>query len=105
VNLAQGSKSNNRKVVPEAAQALDQMKYEVANELGIDMSKIQDGYWGNLTARECGAVGGHMVRKMIAAAEAALIDQVTADVRDSFQQTFQAETEKLMQQKPKPDQF
>ncbi|NLY54922.1 MAG: alpha/beta-type small acid-soluble spore protein [Firmicutes bacterium] len=103
--MAQGAKNKNRKVVPEAAQLLDQMKYEVADELGIDTSKIQDGYWGNLTARECGAVGGHMVRKMIAAAEAALIDQVTADVRRSFQQSFQAESEKLAQQEPKPDQF
>ncbi|MGI6113979.1 MAG: small, acid-soluble spore protein, alpha/beta type, partial [Mahellales bacterium] len=30
------------------------------------------GYWGNLTSRECGAVGGHMVRKMIEQAESQL---------------------------------
>ncbi|MBO8127335.1 MAG: alpha/beta-type small acid-soluble spore protein [Firmicutes bacterium] len=98
--MAEGSKSNNKKVVPEAAKVLDQLKYEVANELGIDTSKIQDGYWGELSARECGAVGGHMVRKMIAAAEQALIDQVTADVRRSFRESFEQENKRLQSQAP-----
>jgi hypothetical protein len=46
---------------------LDQFKYEVARELGIQ--GVEDGYWGDLPSRQCGAVGGHMVRKMIEMAE------------------------------------
>ena len=49
----------------------DKLKYEVASELGIDTSKIQNGYWGHLTSRECGAIGGHMIRKLMATAEEA----------------------------------
>ncbi|HHT37769.1 MAG: small, acid-soluble spore protein, alpha/beta type [Candidatus Wallacebacter cryptica] len=72
--MARGSKSRNRKVVPEAAQAMEKFKYEVASELGIN-PEYQSGYWGNISSRECGAVGGHMVRRMIAAAEQSLINQ------------------------------
>lgn len=71
--MARGSRRNQR-VVPEAAQAMDQFKYEVATELGIN-PEYKTGYWGNISSRECGAVGGHMVRRMIAAAEQSLINQ------------------------------
>lgn len=72
--MAQGSKTSNQRVIPQAAQALDQFKYEVANELGIN-NEYKSGYWGNISSRECGAVGGHMVRRMIAAAEQSLAGQ------------------------------
>jgi len=71
--LARGRRRNQR-LVPEAAQAMDKFKYEVATELGIN-DEYKTGYWGNISSRECGAVGGHMVRRMIAAAEQALINQ------------------------------
>ena len=48
--------------VPEAGAALDNMKYETARELGIN---LKQGYNGDLTARENGSVGGNMVKKMI----------------------------------------
>jgi len=64
--MAQGQ-NGNRVLVREAAQALDQFKYEVAQEIGVQPP--QDGYWGDLPARQCGAVGGHMVRRMIEIAE------------------------------------
>lgn len=51
--------------VREAAQALENLKFEVANELGIDYS----GDLGALPARTHGHIGGNMVRKMIHAAE------------------------------------
>ncbi len=54
---------SNWLVVPEAYQALDQFKYEVASELGIQTP--QNGYWGNMTSRDCGAVGGHITRKLV----------------------------------------
>ncbi len=65
--MAQGSSTGNRALVRGAEKALDQFKYELANELGI--SAAADGYWGDVPARQCGAVGGHMVRKMIEMAE------------------------------------
>lgn len=43
--MARGSKSRNRKVIPEAAQAMEQFKYEVASELGIN-PEYKSGYWG-----------------------------------------------------------
>ncbi len=61
-----GQKSNTL-VNPLAAQAMEKFKYEVANEIGLNVP--QSGYWGELTARDCGAVGGHMVRKMVEAYE------------------------------------
>ncbi|MDF2718270.1 MAG: spore protein [Paenibacillus sp.] len=45
--MAQGqSRSSNTLVVPQANAALDQLKYEVAQELGIAIP--QDGYMGNM---------------------------------------------------------
>lgn len=61
----------NTPVIPEASQALYNFKYEIANEIGI-ANQIQGGYWGNLSSRDCGSVGGHMVRKMIQMAEQSL---------------------------------
>lgn len=64
--VAQGQRGN-RALVPQATQALDSFKYQVAAEIGI--TPPQGGYWGDLPARQCGAVGGHMVRRMIQLAE------------------------------------
>lgn len=58
--------SRNSTSVPEAKNALDRFKYEVASELGVPLS---DGYNGNLTAKQNGSVGGMMVKKMIAEQE------------------------------------
>ncbi|MBE3557001.1 MAG: alpha/beta-type small acid-soluble spore protein [Firmicutes bacterium] len=65
--MARGSGSSNRALVMGAAQALDNFKNEVASELGLQ--GYQDGYWGEIASRDCGAVGGHMVRRMIQLAE------------------------------------
>ncbi|HSW10793.1 MAG TPA: alpha/beta-type small acid-soluble spore protein [Bacillota bacterium] len=70
--MAQGSDRSNRVLVREAGRALDAFKYEVAKELGIDHQRIRGGYWGDLSSRDCGAVGGHMVRRMIQLAEQSL---------------------------------
>ncbi len=56
------SKSRNRVEVPEAKEAMNQFKMEVANELGVPLT---NGYNGNLTSAQNGSVGGEMVRKMI----------------------------------------
>ncbi len=65
--MAQGSQTNRTTVVPGAERALDQFKYEVARDIGVPTPA--DGYWGDLTSRQCGAVGGHMVRRMVQLAE------------------------------------
>ena len=58
--------SSNRAAVPEAKEALNRFKYEVANELGVPLT---EGYNGDLTSRQNGSVGGYMVKKMIEQAE------------------------------------
>jgi len=54
--------SRGSKAVPEARAALDQFKYEVANEIGVP---LKQGYNGDLTSYQNGSVGGYMVKKMI----------------------------------------
>ena len=41
---------------------LENMKFEVAREMGVNMTR---GYNGNLSSAQNGRVGGQMVRKMI----------------------------------------
>ena len=59
--------NNNQKVVPQAKQALNQMKLEIANELG--MTDYQQTDKGNLTARQNGYVGGYMTKRLVEMAE------------------------------------
>ena len=57
---------SNKKVVPEAMDSLERFKYEVANEVGVN---LKQGYNGDLSSKEAGRVGGNMVRKLIEQAE------------------------------------
>ena len=54
--------SSNKKLVPEAKEALDKFKMEAANEVGVN---LKQGYNGDLTSKQAGSVGGQMVKKMI----------------------------------------
>ena len=54
--------NSNRKLVPEAMDSLEKFKYEVANEVGVN---LKNGYNGNISARDAGKIGGNMVKKMI----------------------------------------
>lgn len=58
--------NSNKTNVPEAKEAMDKFKMEVANELGVPLS---NGYNGNLTSAQNGSVGGYMVKKIIEAQE------------------------------------
>ncbi|MBQ9518948.1 MAG: alpha/beta-type small acid-soluble spore protein [Firmicutes bacterium] len=59
--------TNSSKVnVPEAKEAMNRFKYEVANEIGVP---LKQGYNGDLTSAQNGYVGGYMVKKMIEAQE------------------------------------
>jgi len=64
--MARGQRSNTA-LVRGCEPALDRLKYEVAQEIGVQVP--QDGYWGDIPSRLNGAVGGHMVRRMIEQAE------------------------------------
>ena len=56
------SKSSSRMEVPQAKEAMNRFKMEVASELGVN---LKEGYNGDLTSREAGSIGGEMVRQMI----------------------------------------
>lgn len=60
------SNNTNTTNVPEAKEAMNRFKMEVASELGVPLS---NGYNGNLTSAQNGSVGGYMVKKMIEAQE------------------------------------
>jgi hypothetical protein len=69
--MAAGQKSNNRSnnslLVPQASAALDQMKYEIAQELGIQIP--EDGYMGYMATRDAGALGGYITKRLVEMAE------------------------------------
>lgn len=71
--MAGQSRSSNTLVVPQASAALNQMKYEVAQELGIQIP--QDGYYGNMATRDAGSLGGYITRKLVQIAEQQLSGQ------------------------------
>lgn len=55
--------SNNKMSNKQAKAALNKFKYEVANEIGVN---LKQGYNGDLTSKQAGSVGGEMVKKMVA---------------------------------------
>jgi hypothetical protein len=86
--------SRNKKLVPECANALNQLKYEVATELGVPFGQYGVGgqdtefagelgsfsssgagssYLGNLTAREAGAVGGGITKRLVQQAQQTIL--------------------------------
>ena len=54
--------SRSRINVPGSETALENMKFEIASQMNVN---LKQGYNGNLTSRENGTVGGYMVKKMI----------------------------------------
>ncbi len=74
--MAAGSgKFNKGLEVPNAHKALDNMKYEIASELNLPVHQGSEDYWGNLTSKDCGKVGGRMVKKLVEMAENQLQNQ------------------------------
>ena len=53
---------NNKRLVPEAKEAMDKFKMEAASEVGVN---LKQGYNGDLTSKQAGSIGGQMVKKMI----------------------------------------
>ena len=60
--MSNNNTDSNKINVPEARAAMEQFKFEVANEIGVPLKK---GYNGDLTSAQNGYVGGYMVKKMI----------------------------------------
>ena len=60
--MSNNNTNSNKINVPEARAAMEQFKFEVANEIGVPLKK---GYNGYLTSAQNGYVGGYMVKKMI----------------------------------------
>ena len=56
------SNSSNQMAVPQAKEAMNRFKQEVASEIGVP---LKQGYNGDLTSRQAGSIGGEMVKKMI----------------------------------------
>ena len=54
--------ASNKTLIPEAKAAMDQFKMQAASEVGVN---LQNGYNGDLTARQAGSIGGQMVKKMV----------------------------------------
>lgn len=85
--------NRNQLIVKESRKAMDQLKYEISAELGTPIgssfgssgfgdtefaSELGEqgsgghavrGYYGHMTSRETGAIGGHMTRKLVRDAE------------------------------------
>lgn len=59
---------DRRILVPEAEEAMDELKEQVARDTGLD-DDIRERGWENMTTREVGKIGGHMVKRMIRQAE------------------------------------
>lgn len=59
---------NNKLVVPGSKQAIENLKYEIANELGITLG-------ADTTSRLNGTVGGEMTRKLVRLGEQSLGSQ------------------------------
>jgi len=65
--MTTNNNSSNKIVVPGARQALDQMKLEIASELGMANYDSLDK--GNLPSRQNGYVGGYMTKKLVEMAQ------------------------------------
>ncbi len=70
--MANNNSGSNRAEVPQAREALNRFKMEVANELGVP---LKQGYNGDLTSKQNGSVGGEMVKRMIRSQEQSMSGQ------------------------------
>lgn len=54
------SSNNNKLLVPGSKQAIDKMKFEIANEFGVNLGP-------DATSRANGTVGGEITRRLVQA--------------------------------------
>jgi hypothetical protein len=67
VTILANDRNRNQLLVPQCAQALEQLKFEVAQELGILLPN--DGYYGDMITRDAGRIGGNITRRLVQMAE------------------------------------
>ncbi|MDR6225256.1 alpha/beta-type small acid-soluble spore protein [Desmospora profundinema] len=58
----QRERATNQLLVPGAAQALDQLKFEIASEFGVQLGP-------DTTSRANGSVGGEITKRLVSLAE------------------------------------
>lgn len=68
------SGSGRTQVVPDCHKILDKMKYEIAEELNLGVHEGSEDYWGDVSAKNCGKVGGTMVKRLVNLAEKELVN-------------------------------
>lgn len=56
------SVGNSNSTKPQAQEHLNNLKYEIANELGVT---LKQGYNGDIKSKDAGHIGGNMVKRMI----------------------------------------
>lgn len=56
------SNNSNQLLVPGVQQALDQMKYEIASEFGVNLG-------ADTTSRANGSVGGEITKRLVSLAQ------------------------------------
>lgn len=61
------ARKHHRLLVPGAEAELEQLKYEVALELGITLPR--DGYYGGMTTFDLGSIGGNITKKLVQIAQ------------------------------------
>ncbi len=66
--MSNRSNSSNNLLVPGVEQALDQMKYEIATEFGVQLG-------ADTTSRANGSVGGEITKRLVSMAQQQLSGQ------------------------------
>ena len=61
--------SSSTMEVPQAKDAMDKFKMEVASEIGVN---LKQGYNGDLTSAQAGSIGGEMVLVVVATVASAV---------------------------------
>lgn len=72
ITMDQNKTGTNQMAVPQAKEAMNKFKMEVASEIGVN---LKQGYNGDLTSAQAGSIGGEMVRKMIKRQEESMSGQ------------------------------
>ncbi|MBP1309056.1 hypothetical protein JOD82_002076 [Paenibacillus sp. 1182] len=65
--MTKRSNSTQNTRSPQAYQLFEQLKLEVAQELGIELPI--DGYYGKMKTKDLGAIGGNLTRRLLQIAE------------------------------------
>lgn len=85
--MQNGLKYKKSLLVPDAHRSLDDLKYEIAAELGLPVYQGSEDYWGKITTRDAGSVGGSITKKLVAYAQSQLAGIETGEALPFMEQT------------------